>query len=194
MFPTVSLWRGIHEGPSITESFEDSNVRTRGRAEAGFEDILEDHLVDMIAAGNQSKLRPSSCSIRMQAPCTMPVFEAVVSKQKAMILSLPLASSNLLQDHCSHFFLPVEPGSLPGRKKELGIIFPCEEDGDAVLLSPERDGRSFPSQCRTNLSGISCFRSCTIFSAAFSLPPIRARWTVLFETAILPMSIQELER
>lgn len=37
---------------------------------------------------NQSKLRQSSCSIRTQAPSTMSMFEAVVSKQKA-------------QDHCS---------------------------------------------------------------------------------------------
>ncbi|KAG0703939.1 hypothetical protein GWK47_024787 [Chionoecetes opilio] len=43
-FHRLSL-RGIPEGPSITESFEDSNVRTRGRAQADFEDILEDHLL-----------------------------------------------------------------------------------------------------------------------------------------------------
>ncbi|KAG0723153.1 hypothetical protein GWK47_043188 [Chionoecetes opilio] len=85
-FHRLSL-RGIHERPSITETFEDSNVRTRGRAETGFEDILEDHLVDMMAAGQSKQASSESCSIRMQAPCTMPVFEAVVSKQKAMILS-----------------------------------------------------------------------------------------------------------
>ncbi|KAG0723696.1 hypothetical protein GWK47_042161 [Chionoecetes opilio] len=107
VFHRLSL-QGIHEDHRSTESFEDSNVRTRGRAEAGFEDILEDHLVDMMAAGQPNKLRPSSCSIQMQAPCTMPVFEAVVSKQKAMIMSLtprvrPPASRPLQPR-----FLPVE--------------------------------------------------------------------------------------
>ncbi|KAG0728412.1 hypothetical protein GWK47_032531 [Chionoecetes opilio] len=43
MVPPSPLLREIPEGPSITESFEDSNVRTRGRAEAGFEHP-EDHL------------------------------------------------------------------------------------------------------------------------------------------------------
>ncbi|KAG0705545.1 hypothetical protein GWK47_002711 [Chionoecetes opilio] len=69
----------------------------------------------------------------------MPVFEAVVSKQKAMILPLTPASSNLLQDHCSHVSAKSNP-SLPGPQEGTRRIFPCEEDGDAVLRIA-REGR-----------------------------------------------------
>ncbi|KAG0703940.1 hypothetical protein GWK47_024788 [Chionoecetes opilio] len=126
----------------------------------------------------------------MQAPCTMPVFETVVSKQKAMILSLtPTSSTSFIQDHCSHVSAS-RIRACQDPKKELGVIFPCEEGRRCgPPVSPEGDGRSFPSQSRANLSGISWFRSSTIFSAACSLPAIRARWTCFFETAILPMSI-----
>ncbi|KAG0711689.1 Liprin-beta-1 [Chionoecetes opilio] len=78
----------------------------------------------------------------------MPVFKAVVSKQKAMILSL-----HLLQDHCSHVSASrIQACRDP--KKELGIIFPCEEDGDAVLRIA-REGReefSVPMQDQTSVS------------------------------------------
>ncbi|KAG0728199.1 hypothetical protein GWK47_032989 [Chionoecetes opilio] len=92
---TVSL-RGIHEGPSITESFEDSNVGTRGRAEAGFEESL----------------RITSWTL----------FEAVVSKTEGVILSLTPASSTSFKTTAATF-LPVE-SDLPGPQKELGVIFP----------------------------------------------------------------------
>ncbi|KAG0698033.1 hypothetical protein GWK47_026138 [Chionoecetes opilio] len=187
-FHRLSL-RGIHEGPSITESFEDSNVRTRGRAEAGFEDILEDHLLDMMAAG-QPKQASSEFLLN---PNASTLHHASVRSHGVETEGDDLVPDarfvHLLQDHCSHVSASLIR-ACRDPKKELCVIFPCEEDGDAVLrIAPERDGRSFPSQCRTNLSGISWFRSSMIFSAACSLPAIRARWTVLFETAILLMSI-----
>ncbi|KAG0695402.1 hypothetical protein GWK47_026918 [Chionoecetes opilio] len=67
----------------------------------------------------------------------MPVFEAVVSKQKLILVLTPASSTS---------FKPLQPRfcqsnpSLPGPQKELGVIFPCEEDGDAVLRIA-REGR-----------------------------------------------------
>ncbi|KAG0716098.1 hypothetical protein GWK47_010451 [Chionoecetes opilio] len=124
----------------------------------------------------------------MQAPCTMPVFETVVSKQKAMILSLTLSSSTSFKTTAATF-LPVESELAGTPRRNSASSSPVRRTAMRSSVSPERDGRSFPSQCRTNLSGISWFRSSTIFSASCSLPAIRAQWTVLFETAILPMSI-----
>ncbi|KAG0715720.1 hypothetical protein GWK47_011304 [Chionoecetes opilio] len=79
-------------------------------------------------------------------------------------------------------------------RKELGVIFPCE--GGWRCVSPYRqrvDGRSFPSQCRTNLSvslGFAVPRSCSagLLSHAIVLEDraLRDRHT--------PMSIPELER
>ncbi|KAG0728939.1 hypothetical protein GWK47_031389 [Chionoecetes opilio] len=70
----------------------------------------------------------------------MPVFEAVVSKQKAMDDLVPDARFvHLLQDHCSHVSAS-RIRACRDSKKELGIIFPCEEDGDAVLRIA-REGR-----------------------------------------------------
>ncbi|KAG0726366.1 hypothetical protein GWK47_036763 [Chionoecetes opilio] len=117
----------------------------------------------------------------------MPVFEAVVSKQKAMILSLTPASSNLLQDHCSHVSAS-RIRACRDPKKELGVIFPCERTAMRSSVSPERDGRSFPSQCRTYLRYLLVPQFHDLLGGLLS-PAIRARWTVLFETAILPMSI-----
>ncbi|KAG0724104.1 hypothetical protein GWK47_041324 [Chionoecetes opilio] len=152
--------RGIHKGPSITESFEDSNVRTRGRAEAGFEDILEDHLVDMMAAG-QPKQASSEFLLN---PNASTLHHASVRSRGVETEGDDLVPDarfiHLLQDHCSHFFCQSNP-SFPGTpRRNSGVIFPCEEDGDAVLRIA-REGREefFPSQCRTNLSGISWFRS-----------------------------------
>ncbi|KAG0712603.1 hypothetical protein GWK47_018128 [Chionoecetes opilio] len=126
----------------------------------------------------------------------MPVFEAVVSKQKAMILSLTPASSTLLQDHCSHVSAS-RIRACRDPKKELGVIFPCE--GGRRCGPPYRQrgtgGVFRPNQAQT-LSGISWFRSSTIFSAAALSPQFVLRWTVLFENRPYPqMSFpKELER
>ncbi|KAG0719002.1 hypothetical protein GWK47_051373 [Chionoecetes opilio] len=61
---------------------------------------------------------------------------------------------HLLQDHCSQRFCR-RIRACRDPKKELGVIFPCEEDGDAVPPYRQRGtGGVFSSQCRTNLSGI----------------------------------------
>ncbi|KAG0712366.1 hypothetical protein GWK47_018611 [Chionoecetes opilio] len=165
--------------PLCEESTKDHRSRSRLKipmsgpeeGEAGFEDILEDHLVDMMGGRpTQSKLRPSS----LLNPNASTLHHASVRsrgvEQKAMILSLTPASSppsRPLQPR----FCQSNP-SLPDPKKELGVIFPCEEDGDAVLRIAREGRRSFfPPQGRTNLSGISWFRSSTIFSAACPSPP-----------------------
>ncbi|KAG0694381.1 hypothetical protein GWK47_027254 [Chionoecetes opilio] len=138
MFSTVSL-RGIHEGPSITESFEDSNVRTRGRAEAGFEEILEDHLVDMMAAG-QPKQTSSEFLLN---PNASTLHHASVRSRGVETEGDDLVPDarfvHLLQDHCSHVSAS-RIRACRDPKKELGVIFPCEEDGDAVLRIA-REGR-----------------------------------------------------
>ncbi|KAG0710007.1 hypothetical protein GWK47_002608 [Chionoecetes opilio] len=141
---------------------------------------------------NQSKLHPSSCSIRMQAPCTMPVFEAVVSNRKAMILSLTPASSTSFKTTAATFFwarrIRACRDPQEGTRRHL---FPCEEDGDAVPPYRQRGtgGFSVPKQDQP-LRYLLVFPSSTIFSAACPSPPqFVGRWTVLFETAILPMSI-----
>ncbi|KAG0721259.1 hypothetical protein GWK47_046808 [Chionoecetes opilio] len=103
----------------------------------------------------------------------MPVFEAVVSKQKAMILSLTPASSTSFKTTAATF-LPVESELAGTPRRNSASSSPVRRTAMRSSVSPERDGRSFPSQCRTNLSGISWFRSSTIFSAACSLPAIRA--------------------
>ncbi|KAG0722052.1 Translation initiation factor IF-2 [Chionoecetes opilio] len=69
----------------------------------------------------------------------MPVFEAVVSKQKAR--SCPDARFvHLLQDHCPPRFCQSNPSFAGNPKKETRVIFPCEEDGDAGLRIT-REGR-----------------------------------------------------
>ncbi|KAG0714305.1 hypothetical protein GWK47_001621 [Chionoecetes opilio] len=137
-FHRLSL-RGIHEGPSITESFEDSNVRTRGRAEAGFEDILEDHLVDMMAAGQPKQasseflLNPNAKHL---APC--PCSKPWCRNRRRWVLSLTPASSTSFKTTAATSCQSNPACRDP--KKELCVIFPCEEDGDAVLRIA-REGR-----------------------------------------------------
>ncbi|KAG0711985.1 hypothetical protein GWK47_019419 [Chionoecetes opilio] len=179
-FSTVSLCEESTKDHRSRSRLKDSNVRTRGRAEAGFEDILGDHLVEHDGG------RPTKASLSRvvaQSECKplapMPVFEAVVSKQKAMILFPTPASSTSFKTTAATFRQSNRACRETPRKGTRRHL-PCEEDGDASLRIAREDGRVFPSQCRTNLSGISWFRSSTIFSAACSLPAIRARWTVLF--------------
>ncbi|KAG0717340.1 hypothetical protein GWK47_008071 [Chionoecetes opilio] len=179
--------RGIHEGPSIMDRLKIPMSEPKGKAEAGFEDILEDHLVDMMAAGQPKQassdflLNPNASTLHHASVRS----RGVEKEGKDLVPDARFV--HLLQDHCSHVSAS-RIRACRDPKKELGVIFPCEEDGDAVLRSAREGRRSFPSQCRTNLSAISWFRVPRLL-AACSLPAIRARWTVLFETAILPMSI-----
>ncbi|KAG0725718.1 hypothetical protein GWK47_038070 [Chionoecetes opilio] len=124
----------------------------------------------------------------MQAPCTMPVFEAVVSKQKAMILSLTPASSTSFKTTAATF-LPVESELAGTPRRNSASSSPVRRTAMRSSVSPERDGSSFPSQCRTNLSGYLLVPQFHDLLGGLLSPAIRAQWTVLFETAILPMSI-----
>ncbi|KAG0730396.1 hypothetical protein GWK47_028352 [Chionoecetes opilio] len=95
---------------------------------------------------------------------------------------------HLLQDHCSHISAS-RIRACRDPKKELGVIFPCEEDGNAVLRIV-REGReefSVPMQDQP-LRYLLVPQFHDLLGGLLS-PAIRARWTVLFETAILPMSI-----
>lgn len=60
-----------------------------------------------MVAPNQSKIHLNSCSIWMQLPCTMLMLEAVMLKQKAMILSPVAASSTSFKTTVAKF-VPVE--------------------------------------------------------------------------------------
>ncbi|KAG0713864.1 hypothetical protein GWK47_015261 [Chionoecetes opilio] len=168
-FHRLSL-RDIHKGPSITESFEDSNVRTRGRAEAGFEDILEDHLVDMMAAGQPKQasseflLNPNASTLHH----TSVRSRGVETEDDDLVPDAHFV--HLLQDHCSHVSAS-RIRACRDPKKELGVILPCEEDGDAVLHIA-REGReefSVPMQAQ-NLSGIS-WSAVPRSSRRLALPP-----------------------
>ncbi|KAG0725910.1 hypothetical protein GWK47_037646 [Chionoecetes opilio] len=85
-------------------------------------DILEDHLVDMMAAGQPKQasseflLNPNASTLHHA------VFEAVVSKQKAMILPLTPASSTSFKTTAATF-LPVE-SELPGPQEGTRRILP----------------------------------------------------------------------
>ncbi|KAG0728659.1 hypothetical protein GWK47_032022 [Chionoecetes opilio] len=110
-----------------------------------------------------------------------------------MILSLTPASSTSFKTTAATFSAS-RIRACRDPKKELGVIFPCEEDGDAVLRIAREGREEFFRPNAGPTSQVSpWFRSSTIFSAACSLPAIRARWTVLFETAMLPMSIPKLD-
>ncbi|KAG0725371.1 hypothetical protein GWK47_004707 [Chionoecetes opilio] len=90
----------------------------------------------------------------MQAPCTMPVFEAVVSKQKAMILSLTHASSTSFKTTAATF-LPVESELAGTPRRNSASSSPVRRTAMRSSVSPERDGRSFPSKCGPNPSQVS---------------------------------------
>ncbi|KAG0716926.1 hypothetical protein GWK47_008514 [Chionoecetes opilio] len=81
----------------------------------------------------------------------MPVFEAVVSKQKAMILSLTPASSPLLKTICSHVSAS-QIRACRDPKKELCVIFPPVRRTAMRSLRIAREGReefSAPMQDQT---------------------------------------------
>ncbi|KAG0715105.1 hypothetical protein GWK47_012703 [Chionoecetes opilio] len=80
----------------------------------------------------------------------MPVFEAVVSKQKAMILSLTPASSTSFKTTAATF-LPVESELAGTPRRNSASSSPVRRTAMRSSVSPERDGGVFRSQCRTNL-------------------------------------------
>ncbi|KAG0727330.1 hypothetical protein GWK47_034873 [Chionoecetes opilio] len=174
MFPLPSL-RGIHEGPSITELFEDSNVRTRGRAEAGFEDILEDHLVDMMAAG-QPKQASSEFLLN---PNASTLHHASVQSRGVETegddLSLTPASFKTT-------FSPVSASRIraAGTPRRNRRHFPCEETAMRSSVSQRGTGGVFrPKQDQP--FQVSPGSAVPRSSRRLALSPkFRARWTVLF--------------
>ncbi|KAG0728555.1 hypothetical protein GWK47_032229 [Chionoecetes opilio] len=123
----------------------------------------------------------------------MPVFEAVVSKKEGDDLVPDARFVHLLQDHCSHVSAS-RIRACRDPKKELCVIFPCEEDGDAVLRIAREGREEFSVPMQDQPLGISWFRSSTIFSAACSSPRNSCSMDRALETAILPMSIPRTER
>ncbi|KAG0714528.1 hypothetical protein GWK47_013963 [Chionoecetes opilio] len=126
----------------------------------------------------------------------MPVFEAVGSKQKAMILSLTPPFVHLLQDHCSHVFCQSESELAGTPRRNSASSSPVRGTAMRSSVSPERDGRSFSVSMQDHLSGISWFRSSTIFSAAFLSPrEFVGRWDrALPRPPYSQCPFQELER
>ncbi|KAG0710327.1 hypothetical protein GWK47_002518 [Chionoecetes opilio] len=100
---------------------------------------------------------------------------------------------HLLQNHCSHVSAS-RIRACRDPKKELGVIFPCEEDGDAVLRIVREGQEEFSVPMQDQPLRYLLVPQFHDLLGGLLSPAIRARWTVLFETAILPMSIQELER
>ncbi|KAG0714203.1 hypothetical protein GWK47_014557 [Chionoecetes opilio] len=187
---TVSPLRGTTKDHRSLSRLKFPNVRTRGRAEAGFEDILEDHLVDMMAAGPNPKASFAEFLLnpKMQAPCTMPCSKPWCRKQKAMILSLTPASSTSFKTTAATF-LPVESELAGTPRRNSASSSPVRRTAMRSSVSPERDGRVFrPNAGPTSQVFVVPQFHDLLGGFAFS-PKIRARWTVLFETAISPMSI-----
>ncbi|KAG0730032.1 hypothetical protein GWK47_029116 [Chionoecetes opilio] len=178
---------------TITESFEDSNAqRPEEEAEAGFtKTSFEDNLVDMMGQANQRRrfvrvLAHPNASTLHQAR-----FESRGVETEGDDLSLTPASSTSFQDHCSHVSAS-RIRACRDPKKEFGVIFPCEEDGDAVLRIRREGREEFSVPMQDNSQDL--VPQFTIFSGGCSLPAIHARWTVLLETAILQCPFQRTER
>ncbi|KAG0716462.1 hypothetical protein GWK47_009656 [Chionoecetes opilio] len=123
----------------------------------------------------------------------MPVFEAVRSKQKGDVFALTARLSTHFKTTASHVSASrIRACRVP--KKETRRHLPCEEGRD--VGSPYRQrgtGGMFRPKCRTKPLRYILLRKFHDSRGCFS-PLIRARWTVLFETAILPMSIPRLEQ
>ncbi|KAG0729527.1 hypothetical protein GWK47_030117 [Chionoecetes opilio] len=119
----------------------------------------------------------------------MPVFENRGAKKKAMILSLTPASSTLLQKPLQQVF--ARRNWLSGPQKELGVIFPCEEDGVRSRIAREgREGVFAPKQDQT--PQVSPGSPVPDLLGGLLLPAILPRGPA-FETAILPMSLPKIE-
>ncbi|KAG0722781.1 hypothetical protein GWK47_043890 [Chionoecetes opilio] len=87
----------------------------------------------------------------MQAPAPCSVRSRGVNTEMAMILSLTPASSTSFKTTAATF-LPVE-SELAGPQEGTRRHLPVRRTAMRSSVSPERDGSSFPSRCRTNFSG-----------------------------------------
>ncbi|KAG0717065.1 hypothetical protein GWK47_055187 [Chionoecetes opilio] len=176
------------------ESFADSNVRTRGRAEAGFEDILEDPPREH-DGGRPTKASFSEFLLNSNAstsPCQW--SKPLVSKQKAMILSLTPASSTSFKTTAATF-LPVESELAGTPRRNSASSSPVRRTAMRSSVSPERDGGEFSVPKAGPTSQVSPGSAVPRSSrgACSPFPPqICARWTVLFETAILQVLSKNL--
>ncbi|KAG0713847.1 hypothetical protein GWK47_015274 [Chionoecetes opilio] len=174
---------------------EDSNVRTRGRAEVDSKTSLRIHLVGDMMAGSPTKarLRPSCCSIRNASTWHHAVFEAVGVETEGDDL-VPTPASPTSFKTTAATFLPVEP-SLPGPQEGIGVSFPCEADGDASSVSPRgREEISVPMQDQP-LRYLLVPSSTIFLGRLASLPAIRDRLDrCSSRPPYSPKSIQETER
>ncbi|KAG0723056.1 hypothetical protein GWK47_043358 [Chionoecetes opilio] len=190
---TVSLCEESTKGPSITESFEDSNVGTRGRAEAGFEDILEDHLVDMMAAG-QPKQASSEFLLN---PNASTLHHASVPKPGCETEGddlVPDARSSPSFKTTAATFCQSNP-SLPGPPRRNSASSSPVRRTARRSIRIAREGReefSVPMQDQP-LRYLLVPQFHDLLGGLLS-PAIRARWTVLFGPPYSQCPFQELER
>ncbi|KAG0715892.1 hypothetical protein GWK47_001207 [Chionoecetes opilio] len=169
-FHRLSL-RGNPEGPSSRSRFKIPKSGQR-KAEGGLNTSMGYPFWTYGGQANQSKF-VDFCSIPKSKHLHLPVFEALVSKQKADLF--PDAASSTPSKPLHHGFLPRRIG-LPG-PQEGKASFPLW--GRAAMrssLSPERDGRSFPSQSRTTSQDLPGFPQFHIFQRVALPPQICARW------------------
>ncbi|KAG0727520.1 hypothetical protein GWK47_034504 [Chionoecetes opilio] len=138
----------------------------------------------MMAAGKPKQASSESCSIRMQHPCTMPsVRSRGCRTQKAMILSLSQLCPPLQTTAAT--FCQSE-SELRDPKTELCVISPVRRTA-MRHVSPERAGRSFPSQLQDQPPGIPG-SAVSRYLGGFLLSRNSCSMDrMLFETAILPM-------
>ncbi|KAG0728403.1 hypothetical protein GWK47_032553 [Chionoecetes opilio] len=187
-FHRLSL-RGNHEGPS-SRSRLSSNVGPRKKP-GGLRKILEGPLVDMRRqAQTQNKLR------RFLLNPNANTFSPPCSKRGGLKRGDDLVPDArfvpLLQDHCSPVSASLNP-AFPGPQEGTRRVFPCEEDGVRSSVSPEREGRSFPSPKQANLQGL-LVPQLHVFPRGCSLPPISCSWTGSLRPPYSQCPFPKLER
>ncbi|KAG0720835.1 hypothetical protein GWK47_006584 [Chionoecetes opilio] len=158
----------------VTESFEDSNVRTKEEPRLASKTSLRITPVDRWRqAQTQSKLRQVSCSIPNASTLHHASVRSRGVEQKAMILSLTPASSTSFKTTAATF-LPVESELDGTPRRNSASSSPVRRTAMRSSVSPERDGRSFPSQCRptSQVSPVPQFHD--LLGGFGPLPAIRA--------------------
>ncbi|KAG0717107.1 hypothetical protein GWK47_055115 [Chionoecetes opilio] len=114
----------------------------------------------------------------------MPVFEAVVSQTEGDDLVPDARFVHLLQDHCSHVSAS-RIRACRDPKKELGVILPVEEDGDAVLRIAREGREEFSVSMQDQPLRYLLVPQFHDLLGGLLSPRNSCSWTVLFETAIL---------
>ncbi|KAG0700701.1 hypothetical protein GWK47_025499 [Chionoecetes opilio] len=170
---------GIHEGPSI-RTFENSNVR-QGRAEAGFKHPLGSPRGMMAAGQPQNKLRPFLLNPKAST-FHLPCLKPLVSKQKARFV--PDAPFVHLLKTTQPRFCQSNP-TCRGPKKESAHL-PLWEGGCGPRIAQKgREGFSVPKQDQPLRYP---WFPVSTSSRRVALSPQFGSRTVLFETAILPLT------